>query len=162
MTWTGVVDVDVELDDSGPEPQHHSVPLVLTPHVRVGPPLTWRHDADPLTCVMVLAVVDPSPSWPSVFVPQHQRESSLRIPQVCALPAVIRRHDVSDPTCVGTFAGPRPPIAFVPAPQHHNVPVARIAHAWLSPAAIPLQSVTVSPLSCAGVSVAVVVLRPSL
>src|SRR5262249_20635286 len=78
----------------------------------------------------------PTPSWPWLFRPQHQRESSARMPHVAA-PVETRRQSQCVPTRACALWSPARPIPSGRAwldPQHHRVLSSRMAQVWRSPA----------------------------
>jgi hypothetical protein len=86
--------------------------------------------------------VDPVPSWPEPFAPQHHSVWSVRIPQVCDAPAVTLSHDAM-PTCVALdvlVVEPMPSRPLPLLPQHQSVASGLIAQVCPEPDATADQS----------------------
>jgi hypothetical protein len=66
-------------------PQHHSVPSVWTPQVKLVPAVMLAQVvASPIRTGVLRFVVVPSPSWPLKLLPQHHSVPSVPTAQVCA------------------------------------------------------------------------------
>jgi len=75
---------------------------------------------------LVRRVVEPSPTWPEVFAPQHFTAPPVRRAQPCSLPAEIARTPVSPETATGVLrvvVEPSPTWPELFAPQHLTDPV---------------------------------------
>src|SRR5882762_11479203 len=70
----------------------------------------------------VVSVVDPSPSCPRSFAPQHQAVLSAAIAQACRMPALSAVSFAPPRTAtgdLGSVRAPSPSCPCAPHPQHH-------------------------------------------
>eukprot|EP00976_Prorocentrum_cordatum_P075128 1181792-Prorocentrum_minimum.AAC.1 len=138
-------------------PQHLSVASSSTAHVWPSPVDTWttvrpvpKLTTGRLSCISLLSsprwVLSPSPSWPSLFSPQHLSEASSKMAHVWVQPVATFATVRPEPTrTVGKKSpiergwsprlsvSPSPswPLSFLP--QHLSVASVKIAHAYSSP-----------------------------
>src|SRR5690554_181399 len=80
--------------------------------------------------------MEPSPSCPVPFAPQHHKEPPARTPQVAKLPAETCSQSLSSPMRTGCALESVVPLPNCPqplSPQHQSVESLRIAQAWRAP-----------------------------
>jgi hypothetical protein len=114
------------------------------------------------TGVLLLLVV-PSPSWPTLFRPQHRTVPSASSAQVWSSAAAIWACLSGRPvTVTGTLlllVVPLPSCPQLFSPQHQAPPLWTSAHVWVPPVATDWT--WDSPLTLTGVVLSVMVLLPS-
>ena len=125
---------------------------------------SWGEPLIPETSTgLVRSVVDPSPSWPLLFQPQHTDLPVLCTAHVWNLPALIATTSLSGLESeeeVTTLTGededdvlPRPSCPFDPAPQHFTCPDASSAHECDAPtvtATAPVRAVPSASFTTTG------------
>ena len=95
-----------------PEPQHHSEPVVCTPHEVLPPVLTPRQAAVPILIGASWGLPDdPLPIWPLPLLPQHHSDLSKRVAHEWPPPESTVAQLDTDPTRAG-----RERVVVVPSP----------------------------------------------
>ncbi len=147
-------------------PQHSVPPDVITAQVWASPPSS---EATPpptaeATTGTVWLVVEPSPSWPLAFAPQHTTMPLVFSAQVWYAPAAMADTPLARPeTATGVELSVKEAFPSWPPrllPQHLTAPPDVSAHAWPWPVAM-VATPLARPTTVTGVKRSVVVPSPS-